>query len=56
MAYEDFAESYESTVHAILRYLDLPDSEGCKVAPPRLRKQADLVTEEWVRRYRELKR
>jgi LPS sulfotransferase NodH len=56
VAYEDLAESCESTVHAILRSLDLPMSEGRKVAPPRLRKQADEVTEEWVRRYRELKR
>ena len=51
----DFVESYESTVLAILRYLDLPISDGLKVAPPRLQKQADLITEEWVRRYQELK-
>jgi len=55
VAYEDFVGSYESTVLAILRYLDLPVSEALKVAPPRLRKQADLVSEEWVRRYQELK-
>jgi LPS sulfotransferase NodH len=56
VAYEDLAEDYESTVHAVLRHLELPLSEGRKVAPPRLRKQADPVTEEWVRRYQELKR
>ena len=56
VAYEDLAENYEATVQAILRYLDLPLSEGGKAAPPRLRKQADEITEEWVRRYQQLKR
>jgi trehalose 2-sulfotransferase len=56
VAYEDLVESYESTVQAILRYLNLPISEAREVAPPRLRKQADEVTEEWVQRYQELKR
>jgi len=55
VAYEDLVENHESTVHAILRYLDLPISEARSIAPPRLRKQADEVTEEWVQRYRELK-
>ena len=56
VAYEDLVGSYESTVHTILRFLDLPISEARKVALPRLRKQADEVTEEWVRRYQVLKR
>ena len=55
LAYEDLLESYESTVRSVLRYLDLPVSAGLQVAPPRLQKQADDVTEEWVRRYQELK-
>jgi LPS sulfotransferase NodH len=55
VAYEDLAEAHESTVHAVLCYLGLP-TEGHKVATPRLRKQADAVTEEWVERYQELKR
>ena len=55
VAYEDLAENYESTVHAVLWFLELPTAEGCSVAPPRLRKQADAVTEEWVQRYHELK-
>jgi trehalose 2-sulfotransferase len=56
VAYEDLVESYESTVLTVLRYLDLPVSAGLQVAPPRLQKQADDVTEEWIRRYQELKR
>jgi LPS sulfotransferase NodH len=55
VVYEDFVESYESTVLTVLRYLELPVAAGQQVAPPRLQKQADLVTEEWVRRYQELK-
>jgi trehalose 2-sulfotransferase len=55
VAYEDLAAGYERTVLAILGYLDLPISEGLKVAPPRLEKQADDVTEEWVDRYKRQK-
>jgi LPS sulfotransferase NodH len=55
MVYEDFVGTYESTVLAIHRYLGLPISEGLKVAPPRLQKMADEVSEEWVHRYREIK-
>ena len=55
VVYEDFVEDYDSTVLAILRYLDLPNSDGLKIAPPRLMKQADSISEEWVHRYRQLK-
>jgi trehalose 2-sulfotransferase len=56
VVYEEFVESYEATVLALLRYLELPITEGVRVTPPRLRKQADDVSEEWVQRYHELKR
>ncbi len=56
VAYEDFVESYEATVLAILRFLDLPIPENLKVAPPRLARQADELTEEWVNRYQREKR
>jgi LPS sulfotransferase NodH len=55
IAYEDLVENLESTVLAILGYLDLPIAEGRRVAPPRLEKQADDVSDEWVDRYRTLK-
>ncbi len=42
-------------MRTIPRYLDLPISEGLKIAPPRLEKQANQVTEEWVDRYKTLK-
>jgi trehalose 2-sulfotransferase len=55
VAYEDLVLAYESTVVAILRYLDLPIPDELQIAPPRLQKQADEVTEEWVERYKRLK-
>lgn len=55
VTYEDLVESYESTVLTVLRYLDLSVAARLQVAPPRLQKQADLLTDEWVRRYQELK-
>jgi len=55
IAYEDLVQGYESTVVAIVRYLELPISEDLRVAHPRLEKQADDVTEEWVDRYKTLK-
>jgi LPS sulfotransferase NodH len=55
VVYEDLAVHYESTVRTILGYLNLPDCATVSITPPRLQKQADDVTEEWVRRYHELK-
>jgi trehalose 2-sulfotransferase len=56
VVYEDFAQSYEATVQAILRYLEIPEGEDARVAPPQLRRQSDDLTEEWVRRYHEIRR
>jgi LPS sulfotransferase NodH len=56
VAYEDFLGAYGPTVLSILRYLELPVTEGLSIAPPRLEKQADEVSEMWVRRYREMRR
>ncbi len=55
VAYEDFLEAYEPTVLSILRYLDLSFTDELGVAPPRLERQADEVSLEWVRRYREMR-
>jgi LPS sulfotransferase NodH len=55
IAYEDLVLAYESTVLAILSYLELPIADDLIIAPPRLEKQADDVTEEWVERYKRLK-
>ena len=55
IAYEDLVSAYDSTVRAILGFLDLPFSKDLIVAPPRLERQADETTEEWVDRYRRIK-
>jgi LPS sulfotransferase NodH len=55
VAYEDLLGAYESTVLSILRYLELPITNGLPVAPPRLEKQADEISQEWVDRYREMR-
>ena len=55
VVYEDFIGTYESTVLDILRYLNIPIPEGMKIAPPRLCKLADELSEEWALRYRALK-
>ena len=55
IAYEDLVLNYESTVVAVLGYLELPITEDVQIARPRLEKQADQVTEEWVDRYKRLK-
>jgi LPS sulfotransferase NodH len=49
--YEDFCENYQATIRNVLQYLDIPGADACVITSPRLRKQADLVSEEWVRRY-----
>jgi len=55
IAYEDLVAGYDSVVREILRFLDLRFSEDQNLAPPRLQRQADEVTEEWVDRYKGIK-
>jgi LPS sulfotransferase NodH len=55
IAYEDLVAGYDGTISAILGFLDLPFSKDLIVAPPRLERQADRITEEWVLRYRRIK-
>jgi trehalose 2-sulfotransferase len=55
VVYEDFVGAYDSTVFAILRALDLAVPAGLKIPAPRLVKQADEISEEWVERYHEQK-
>jgi LPS sulfotransferase NodH len=49
MVYEDLARDYASTVAAVARFVG--GGVG-PVPPPPLERQADNLTEEWVRRYR----
>jgi trehalose 2-sulfotransferase len=51
IAYEDLAASYRETVARVLDFLELPWSGA--LPEPVLQRQADAVTEEWVRRAQE---
>jgi LPS sulfotransferase NodH len=51
LVYEDFVTQYLETVHAVVRFLGLP-TDGLKVGPPQLERQADARSREWAERYR----
>jgi hypothetical protein len=52
VVYEDFVRDYESTVRGLLDHLETPLPNEFVFPAPRLHKQADRVSEEWVERYR----
>jgi LPS sulfotransferase NodH len=54
VVYEEFLEAYESTVLAILGYLEIPLPKGVVVTPPRLQKLGDALSDEWACRSRAL--
>jgi LPS sulfotransferase NodH len=51
VVYEDLVSDYERVVRETFAYLELPEAEALTVAPPRLRRQRDDVTEVWLRAY-----
>jgi LPS sulfotransferase NodH len=54
VVYEDFASAYEETALRILDHLGVATQEPVKFAPRRLMKQADALSDEWVRWYHQL--
>jgi trehalose 2-sulfotransferase len=52
LVYEDFIQEYEKTVRKVLEFLEL-DTMGIKIPSPSLARTADVVSEEWVQRFRE---
>jgi LPS sulfotransferase NodH len=54
--YEDLVYDYESTIRTVLRCLAVPDADQLAIGAPRLVKQGDELTEEWVRAYLEVRR
>jgi LPS sulfotransferase NodH len=52
--YEELATDQQATVFRVLQYLSIPIPDDFTIPPPRLKKQANLLSEEWVRRYRDL--
>lgn len=54
VVYEDFVADPASYLRDILRFLDIPFQDPLPLAKPRLRKQADALSQEWTERYREM--
>jgi trehalose 2-sulfotransferase len=51
--YEDLVEDYENTVMWLLEGIGISVPEGFAVEAPKMRRQADDLSEEWVRLYNE---
>ena len=55
VTYEELVDDYEGTLIRILDGIGVPVPENFGVAGPRMRRQADELSEEWVRLYNERK-
>jgi LPS sulfotransferase NodH len=51
IVYEDLVEDIEGTVRRVLDFLHVDAPDQLKLPPPRLQKQANSLSEMWVRRY-----
>lgn len=51
VVYEHFAENYASVVFEILDFLGIDHDDTAIVRAPRMTRQADAVSEEWIARY-----
>jgi trehalose 2-sulfotransferase len=49
--YEELVATYEQTAIQILHELNVPVPEALEFPPMRMKKQADMLSEEWVQRY-----
>jgi len=56
VVYEELARTYSATAGQILEYLNIPQPANLVMAEPRMQRQADMISEEWVERYQRLKR
>ena len=48
---EDLVEDYEGTILRVLEGIGIPLPENFVVAAPRIKRQADELSEKWVRLY-----
>ena len=55
VVYEDLAANYEATALSILQYLGVAVPENHLLAARQMKRQADTLSEEWVRRYHKFK-
>jgi trehalose 2-sulfotransferase len=54
--YGDLVSDYSGTITKVLEWLDIPDAESTNIPVPRLRRQANARSEEWVGLYTAIKR
>ena len=53
VVYEDLVEDYEGTMLRLLDGIGIPIPKNIVVEKPRMKRQADELSEEWVRLYDE---
>ena len=53
VVYEEFVEDYQGTILWLLDGIGISTPENFAVTEPRMRRQADELSEEWVRLYNE---
>jgi LPS sulfotransferase NodH len=53
VVYEELVEDYEGTVTRALGGIDIPVPENIAIVEPKMKRQADELSEEWVRLYNE---
>jgi LPS sulfotransferase NodH len=53
VVYEDFVDAYEETAKGILDHLGIPYPTKLLFGPRRMKRQADALTDKWVRMYLE---
>jgi len=51
VTYESFVRSFDTTIREILDFLGIPYSRGKRFRGSKLRRQSDIVNEEWVLRF-----
>ena len=51
IVYESFVQHYEESIRQVLSYLGVVEYNDVPIPPPSLKKQADILTEEWYDRY-----
>ena len=51
MVYEDLVQDYEGTILRVLDGIGIPRPQNFVVAAPRMKRQADELSEEWGRLY-----
>jgi len=52
IVYEDFILQYEETIRKMLEYFG-GDHASVEIPPPPLAQTADVISEEWVQRFRQ---